>query len=467
MTLSELPTDIILDVVKFLEMPDPLSLLLTCSAMYGLSHERSFWISILQTTRNKYPIACPLHDDLSKYTLEALKGLIVLWMKLRNNWNQPRPQTVRPMTFARLPAPARILLNVQGTDILVLNMEGKIFCWDAKLSTPFLFPAIETGGKVTCVSGPFEALGVCSLAVEIIASHSGRTYVITIAHEDKKAIGFTSQFLVHKSRYRETLFLTGDVVGSISREHNQNHIITFGAASGDNRHAEFTTVLKPHHSGYSDYALVSSFAYKGHLYHLYNDGLSARIQHISQKCLRSGHLEESGVYNFAINSSYDEFLDYFFIIPSTPVYGVCAVLVRVEWNDYGVESRVTSFTFMPNALTHASDDGESSPLAFDSPCVTEHVLGRIVGLTPLVKGLVAVDSGLNVAAVIQSEPPNSEPPKLVLVRYHLETRSTSVHTLTVPDTINLFYLDSLCVDDAAGAIHLLDKSGVLWTLRYI
>jgi len=136
--------------------------------------------------------------------------------------------------------------------------------------------------------------------------------------------------------------------------------------------------------------------------------------------------------------------------------------VRVEWGGDQPDNSdsFTSFTFLPNTLTHASDDGISSPLAFNSPSATQYVPGAIADFN-----LVWLDhSGFNAAAVIQSQ---SNPPRLVLVRYHPETRSTSWHTLTVPDTIDLNDLNGLCIDDTVGAIHLVNREGLFSTLRYV
>jgi hypothetical protein len=96
--------------------------------------------------------------------LGTLKGLVVSWIKLHENWNQLFPETVHPVTSTRLSAPAEIIFNVQGTDILILNSRGSVFCWDAKLAAPFPFPAIETGGRIAGVSAPSEIRGVCSFA---------------------------------------------------------------------------------------------------------------------------------------------------------------------------------------------------------------------------------------------------------------------------------------------------------------
>ncbi|KAJ7807800.1 hypothetical protein B0H14DRAFT_1528113 [Mycena olivaceomarginata] len=94
----DLPTEIFLEVVHFLELPDTISLIQTCSHFYALSGQRSFWISVLETTRMKSPIACPPYTDLSRFPLETLKSLVFSWKKLQYNWNQDFPQIVGPVT---------------------------------------------------------------------------------------------------------------------------------------------------------------------------------------------------------------------------------------------------------------------------------------------------------------------------------------------------------------------------------
>ncbi|KAF8161727.1 hypothetical protein K438DRAFT_1859339 [Mycena galopus ATCC 62051] len=467
LTLYTLPTDILLDVLDYLRLPDHLYLLLKCSTLYHrLSNERGFWISIISTTIKK---SCPLHADLSKRTLGEVKGLVVSWLKLQYNWNQPFPQMFQTVTYTRLSSVAEIISNVQGTDILVLNMEGKIFCWDVELATPFPFPAIETnGGHVTCISAPLVTPGVFSLTVRLdtfgtFISPTAHRYVITIKHENKKAISFTTRFpeLEVSLLYdrHESLFLTEDVVGSISRGHDARYCtIKFGTVRGDNRrpHSEHVVNLSHSRRG-NNYRLDASFTYKGHLYHLYQVNFLVQIQHVSRDSLRSGHCEPSGRYNLRLGSSRECGRNGCFVIPGTPFYGISAVFV-CEWT--GDTDCYTSFTFLPNTLTHAWDAGESSPLAFDAPSVTEHVLGRLTGPR------LAIDhTGFNVAAILQSGPKHENPPRLVLVRYHPETRTTSVHTLIVPAYIDLDDLTSVCVDSTTGAIHLADN--YLLTLRYV
>ncbi|KAJ7350707.1 hypothetical protein DFH08DRAFT_862182 [Mycena albidolilacea] len=469
MSLHGLPTDIILDIVDLLELPDPISLLLTCSSFYALSKERSFWISILETTRKKSAISCPLNADLSQYTLEKLKAMAFSWLSLQENWNRPFPQIVQPAAPALLPGPAQIIFTVQGTDILVLTENTSVFTWDARLATPFPFPAIETGGHMTQVSGPSEAPGVCSFAISVPQTTDtsiSRRYILTIKHAAGKAISIASEFTENPTppdSHFESLFVAEDMVGLgtiVAMNQKKDCVITLG--SGKNCVPD-SSVLNIHRS-VSGNDLMVSFPYKGHLYILIENGESVQVQHISQRNLCSGRCEESGLYDSEIDSSYIHNVGsaaYCYMVPSTPFYGIAAAFVRLQWTD--AFTRITSFTFLPNTATHASDDGVLSPLAFDSPCVSAYLPGELANIS-----LIWLDhSGFNVVAVIQPYGTGLDPLKLVLVRYHPETRSTSSHILTVPDTIDLELVISVCVDDTAGAVYLVDTGGQLWTLRYV
>lgn len=198
------------------------------------------------------------------------------------------------------------------------------------------------------------------------------------------------------------------------------------------------------------------FSYNGHLYNLLEDGISVQIQHISRENLRSRRYDEWGLYKSDILAPRTPYIPFCFILPSTPFYGVSAVFVRVSHDS---ESTI-SFTFLPNTLTYASDDGVASPIAFDLPCPTEYIAGTLNNMA-----LLWMDhSGSNVVVVVESDENDAA---LMLVRYHSETASTSSHILAVPDSIDLHALNSVCVDDTAGAVHLVDGLGVFWTLHYV
>ncbi|KAJ7655579.1 hypothetical protein DFH06DRAFT_1200456 [Mycena polygramma] len=486
MIFIDLPRDILLEVLKFSELPDALSLLSTCSSIYSLYNQRSFWISVLETTRAKSPIGCPPHADLSLYGLEALRVLAVSWLRLQGNWSQSFPQIKQPLVQSTwFIEPTQIVFNVQGTEIIVLN-SGRVYCWDAELGKELPFPAVEVGpdfSSVGSVSAPIEAPGVWTLAFladRLNTAGVSHIYIITIKHDGGNVISFTNechQLSVTQGTHFDPVFLTEDVVGTVVAGNDQDQcIISVGPLSALRCPLPSTIVLKLHRP-VSDDDLVICSVYKGHLYILLDDNTSVHIYHVSQESLRSGHCERSSLYKSEITSSYDSFRDFCFMLPSTPFYGVTAIYLRLEDVNNGAES-VTSFTFLPNTHTYDADPEVSSPLAFDSVCVTEYVSG-----TPLDVSLVWMGhSGFNVVAVLVNDPDDSVLEidednavnrisnlvyKLVLVRYHPETRRTSQHTLVVPDAIDLRGIEAVCIDDTTGAIHLLDRDGLFSTLRYV
>ncbi|KAJ7033372.1 hypothetical protein C8F04DRAFT_623271 [Mycena alexandri] len=453
LSLSTLPTDIILEVVNFLDLPDPISLLSTCSYIYRLSNERSFWLSVLETTRKKSPIACPRHTDLSQYTLEALKDLAISWLKLQSNWNRPFPRLAHPVTSTALSEDVDIIFLVPGTDILLLSTAETVLCWDVKLTAPFPLPAIEIDGPVVDVSAPSEVPGSTSVAFLVRMSDIvERRHVVTIKHEAGKAISFTgiySEFSGPSGSHFKSVFLTEEVVGTVVVVHNrQDCTVTVGALTGSADRQDSTSVLKiPHTFSYQDEMMVC-FAYEGHLYQLIEDGHSVQIQHISRNSLLSGECEQAGLYSSDVLVSSPPYSSTC-MIPSTPQYGVGAIFIRRT-------DTHLSISLVPATLTDAVDNGVSSPLTFGASCVSEIVQGKEMSMW-------LDHSGFNAGFVVQS----ATAINLLLVRYHPDTKSISQHTLEVPESIDLDDPNVVCVDDTAGAVHLIDKQGVLSTLRYV
>ncbi|KAJ6497483.1 hypothetical protein C8R45DRAFT_128438 [Mycena sanguinolenta] len=484
MILTELPTDILLEIVKLLLLPDPLALLLTCRSLNALSNELSFWMSVLETTRRRSPIACSPDADLSQFTLPRLKDLAISWLRLQHNWNQPFPQVVRPPNSHPLDNPgAEIIYAVQGTDVLVLTSGDSVFCWDTSLGVS-LPSAIYTGGEITQNAGS-DLPGVCFVAViaristaahKCVVYHDfymlnansllqccsvRRRYTMTIKHQSGKVTSISnkcSQISAPELDW-ESLFVTEDMAGTIgTTENSEDCLVVVDGVGDENCFPNSNSRFKLHRS-VPDHAFLICIPYQGHLYIILEDASSVQIQHISRKTLR-----ECGRYHSKIKLSYSNFEPLCYMVPSTPFYGVTAAFVRLHWNHGDETALVTSFTFLLNTLTDVYDEGSGavSPLGFDPHCVLEYVPGQLVDVT-----LVWQDhSGFNIAAVIQ---PNDllEPPRLVLVRYHPDNRSTSVHDLIVPDTIDVTKLESACIDDTSGAVHLVDTEVRLSTLRYV
>ncbi|KAK7057718.1 F-box domain-containing protein [Favolaschia claudopus] len=456
--LSQLPSDIILEIVTCLDLPDVVSLVLVRFQL--LSTQRSFWISVLETTRRTYPLACSPDADLSRFTLEALKQLASSYQKLQLNWKRAEPQLVRAMVSNPLPdsEPAKFLVNIQGTDVFVLEKGTQVFCWNYKLAQLSPFPPVEVG--YIQLLFPTQHPGICSVCVLAQNASSLQTSVLTITHELGKVTSFTSEVFeapVLEGDLR-SLFAIEGVVGLIQLVEAQSYSTISFCSTRDIEPRLYHTLKLPRSMSTSMDLLSDCITYKGHLYSLIEDGYSVQIQHVSRKDLVSGYCRSAGEYScdivpppLVIGTAVCS------MTSSTASYGLCAVFVRVERDDEK-NMNCTSFTFVPTSLTHSVDDGLSSPLAFDSPCVTHRVDG-------ILEDVNIAWLGNNGLAVVTDLP--TQPHKLTLLRYHPVDKSVSQHLLNVPENLDLSILEAICVDEATGSLYLTTQDGLFSTLEYV
>ncbi|KAJ7286984.1 hypothetical protein C8J57DRAFT_1460440 [Mycena rebaudengoi] len=459
-----LPEDLILEVVDFLSLRDAISLLLTCSSLYDLSRKRSFWISLLETTREASAIACSPYDDLSQCTLERLKDLAFSWLRLQRNWDDPAPRLMQPAMCTTLDEKAEFAFMVQGTDIVVLHLHLKdshqLVCWDAKEATLFPVLPVDTGGQIHGHSQPHASRGVCRLAF-IDLRMDRPLSVLTIKHENGKALSFERAFVgvpspVPSGFYFEATFVTADTAGSVlvTRGDRSSVITTQGIDSSTSEKVSVTTLKLPH-TIFGDEEQSVCFAYKNHLYILFENGLSVRIQHVLLSALSSGHQNQydvhESIFPALLKSGSSE--PGGFMLPSSPCYGIGA-LIDVFDDD---STPTTAFTFIPTTLVDTADKAAASPLGF-LPGVTVLLPAQMIR-----SSLWMDHSGFNVVAIMDSDEEDSW---LTLIRYHSESASATTHRLVVPDCVDLDEIDALSVDDSAGVVHLTDNSRILTTLHY-
>ncbi|KAJ7099418.1 hypothetical protein B0H15DRAFT_546166 [Mycena belliarum] len=256
---SELPQDIILEIMNHLALPDHISLLMTCSTFYNFSRQRSFWIMVLDATRKTATIAAPQFARLSEYSLESLQALVVAWLKLQDNWNHPFSRLMQPVTSTNLLQFTDVILAVQGTDIVLLHMRAdrSAVCWDVKSATPFPFSPIPTGEGITDVSAPIESYGTCCFVIRTTEESSpltARRHLVTIRHEGGKALSFdsmSSEGLTPTGPHYESLFVTEDVVGSMTVEDGREHcVISSGSIHSMNTGSfrESMSTIQLHHT---------------------------------------------------------------------------------------------------------------------------------------------------------------------------------------------------------------------------
>ncbi|KAJ7072863.1 hypothetical protein C8F01DRAFT_1105514 [Mycena amicta] len=470
--LSQLPVEIILEVVGKLSLSDALSLVSTCSSLYTLSGQRSFWILILTESRLETPLLCPPYADLSQFSLEKLMGLAFSRLRLEANWSNSFPQVKRRAKAIEFGEKVEILSTLQGTGLALLHLPDsqKLMCWDTEAGSPEpVLPGIKTNGRIVGVSAPFELPGVSYVGVLIMQSEPPYTterHIVTIRHADKNVTSFSTKFsftTTPNGHYFESLFLTLDVVGTVFVENLHDRcMVSFTPIDRmDSSVQSESHIHLPQHIS-NDRDLTVCFAFHGHLYNLIENSELVRIQHISRKSLSSGRCEETTLFTANVGES--ALRPFCFILPSNPVHGIAAAFIHATFDENDEKIQVI---FLPAHLTYASeDDGELSPLAFPPECEIANIIGRPADIS-----LVWMDhSGCNVVLVVDDfggYPEVQDGRAFLLVRYNREWPLTTVHLLGLPLDINVYHVTAVSVDDTTGAVHLVDEEGVFTTLYYV
>ncbi|KAF7295943.1 F-box domain-containing protein [Mycena kentingensis (nom. inval.)] len=479
--LTPLPPELVLEIVPYLALQDALALLATCSSFFALTADRTLWISLLTQTRFSNTIACPPFADLShpSYTLPRLKAIAYKYLRREQRWSQPIIRHRTPVLTGRFEQNERpeIIYSIQGTDILLLHLQtsGQLVCWNKRTATQYSLPGISTEAfKIVDISAPCDSDGVSSIA--LIARFWGLPYtrfahVVTIHHTDGVPTAFSGTCTVVSTvrGFFDTIFVSEEYFGcavlSIPSDTMICTISPLRPADGPLQLTEPHEVRVPQEV--DDLDMTLCFVHRGHLYSLTesNDARVVHIQHFSRNNVKARRLQESRRWTCAILPQEvhpDPMARPFcFMLPSIPIYGVAGVFIRYFAHD--APDAFATLAFLPCTVAPDAEE-DHSPLDFDAPCS----LVRIPGHPSHDASLVWMDhSGFNVAMVLEAEADN---PQLKLIRYHplaIGDMKISVHDMEVPPSINLLALTTVCIDDTAGTIHLVDNFSVLTTLYYV
>ncbi|KAJ3539566.1 hypothetical protein NMY22_g4679 [Coprinellus aureogranulatus] len=171
--LAALPDEIVLDALQYnCGVETWVSLALTCRRLSQWLEERIFWISALRATKRLRPIACSFHRDLTKCTLQELKEIAWLTIRVKRNWSVPcpRPVACRKVNVqgASRPDMLDIIFQIPATHLYLLHDRGmeQLAVWDMgvgrMVTEPVVgFPLIED------VSAGIDEPGKYSIAMLI------------------------------------------------------------------------------------------------------------------------------------------------------------------------------------------------------------------------------------------------------------------------------------------------------------
>ncbi|KAF8076898.1 hypothetical protein FPV67DRAFT_1473085 [Lyophyllum atratum] len=125
--LLECPEDLHLEILAHLDLSDVLTVLRLCSSFRKLGENRVLWISLLERTEARRPIACPRGTDLRKLDMQALRTIARRTDQLEQNWSRQSPRVTGSV---KIPMSKRwrqtlMLATIPGTS-LIINCASKI-----------------------------------------------------------------------------------------------------------------------------------------------------------------------------------------------------------------------------------------------------------------------------------------------------------------------------------------------------
>ncbi|KAJ7589634.1 hypothetical protein C8J56DRAFT_36704 [Mycena floridula] len=174
---SHIPGDLLILVAENSTLEDALiipqaSTWRVCRAFRQTFQDRITWITMLKAYRDRNcgPLDCPAHDDLSTRSLDDLKHLANLALRVQRGIgsyplqkdNQDLPilaLTAMPPTF-RCPTDEFVLGLIPGTDFGLIMSPTRVSCWDMVRGNPISSVELGLGERfVPSETGICEAAG--------------------------------------------------------------------------------------------------------------------------------------------------------------------------------------------------------------------------------------------------------------------------------------------------------------------
>ncbi|KAJ7766043.1 hypothetical protein B0H16DRAFT_1522863 [Mycena metata] len=129
MSLTEIPQDVLLELVKEFDVADLLRFLSVCHSICELQLQRSLWLHALVRIRDLQMQPLPLSnaEPLDTLSLEQLQHAARQANRLMRNFKSDSPSPVRIQTLS---TGHTHLSCIQGTHLVVTYSLGTVNCWD-------------------------------------------------------------------------------------------------------------------------------------------------------------------------------------------------------------------------------------------------------------------------------------------------------------------------------------------------
>ncbi|KAJ3718740.1 hypothetical protein C8R42DRAFT_674455 [Lentinula raphanica] len=131
MHLLSLPNEVILELFKYLNTSDILSLRQTCTHVAGISKDKLIWSNLIQQLRTRVPLPPNVLTTLEEWSSDALESLVISAELVDQLWLEPRDSPPVKLQNKR----GELLFGVEiflDRWILAVYLDGYINLWDAE-----------------------------------------------------------------------------------------------------------------------------------------------------------------------------------------------------------------------------------------------------------------------------------------------------------------------------------------------
>ncbi|TFK44936.1 hypothetical protein BDQ12DRAFT_42575 [Crucibulum laeve] len=466
--LSHLPGDVLFDILKYCDLKDILSFSLVCSIFHGFSQKRALWITALERTRSfQQPIARPFHDDLTKYTFNELKRVVLHTLRLQRNWELPLPKILGNIKTFMLPGKLDTVFQIPGTELYLMHSTamGNIVCWDVGLEKP-VSAVVDIGGMITDRFLVQTEYGRASTAA-VVSGHDLLMCHLIIISVEYGSGNVDIQVTFRRECFSQLLYLSvfsnEDIVGvvrcDLTLDVPRIEIVAFNQFLEDRMAVvqtdiEFRQLQQEVAVSFLDNDMtIHTSDSASHLLYACSKDLLPYCWNTDLQIQRVLNCSQSYEALETTQSLEDEdasSLQQEAILGANPIYGVRAISVLSEIRD------------KPSVYIRfwtAGTVGNISPRNAGDHIVK--VSGRLQDWPGWLAFLLS-HSGTIVLLAMKEE----ERSFLQLVRYDPLISTSSIHRLDIPDTIDLSIVYGLSLDDHLGVVTVVDRRGCLFAIPY-
>ncbi|KAF5321060.1 hypothetical protein D9619_001669 [Psilocybe cf. subviscida] len=477
--LHLLPSDVLFYVFHYCDLDTHAILPLVCSSLNTLAQERGYWINALRNAQLQKPIACPLHEDLTKASLADLRNIALHTLRLERNWSSPFPEVKGIVNEVALGnGRPDVIFQVPGRDLYLMHSRktGGIAAWNIKLGVQ-VTPEYYMARYVRDVSPGQDEPGCFSMGLLTAEDKFGGTanklFVIRLEYNEHDEVDLCIKYITQfePNRAQWAAFMTKEIVGVLDNSYAIDdlavHILAYNMRTRKAVNIVTDLLRKDvvENSGQSATSLTS-----GDLLIL----IEAKGKSSVYTCARN-FLPHDDNLNCPVSATvklkdtclitnWSSVADTHRVLPegclsSDDLHGVPAVsIIRYERendSDSVISGLHVRFWSPPPLL--------ECPWSTLVPAHIVDIPGRLHESTSASWSLLLIPcSGLRVLLILDT----NDQVSLKLISYHPETNDSTVSELDVSLHVDIRGVYNIAMDDHRGILSLLHVSGHLYAIPY-